>query len=150
MKKLVLYLLLLLSIPATAQLGPHGKKPHPAPPTPEMHQPRPKPGPPGHPASPHGRQGMNQRDYEDAVRIISEENFDDKRLSTAKRIITVNSMSTRQIAGICRLFTFEAKRLDFAKFAYRYCVDPNKYFLLDEVFTFEASKEELYKYIQKK
>lgn len=90
---------------------------------------------------------MNPKDYDDAVRIISNETFDDRRLTTAKRIITVNPMSVHQIAGICRLFTFEANRLEFAKYAYFHCVDPNNYFLLDEVFTFKSSKDELFEFI---
>lgn len=93
--------------------------------------------------------GMNPRDYEEVVRIVSEENFDEKRLTKAERIIVNNPMSTRQIAGICRLFIFEANRLEFAKFAYPHCVDPNRYYLLDEVFTFNASKEELYEFTRK-
>ena len=92
---------------------------------------------------------MNPMDYDAAVRIISNESFDSKRLTIAKQIIVDNYMNTRQIVGICKLFTYEANKLDFAKFAYAFCVDPNKYFLLDEVFTFDSSKKELYKFTHK-
>lgn len=136
MKNLVLYLLLIVAVPAVAQpghplikAGPHArlKKHH------QTH---------------HETLGMNPKDYSDAVRIISEENFDSKRLAAAKRIVAVNPMSTHQIAGICKLFNFESNRLEFAKYAYRHCVDPNKYFFLDDVFAFEASKKELYDFIR--
>ena len=139
MKNLVLYLLLMIAVPVVAQPG----------------YPLIKAGHHAHPASHHNSSthhknlGMNPRDYEDAVRIINNETFDEKRLDAAKRIITANPMSTRQIVGICKLFTFEANKLDFAKYAYHRCVDPNKSFLLDEVFTFRSSKEELFEYIQK-
>ena len=91
---------------------------------------------------------MNPRDFNEAVRIINNENFDERRLATAERIIAANPMSTRQIANICKLFNFESNRLEFAKYAYHRCVDPNNYFLIDEVFTFDASKKELYNFIR--
>ena len=158
MKKLVLYFLLLMAIPATAQSGlfgshsdHHAPPSSPPPPPAEHHHPGPmiKTGKPAAPANRNEGKGMNTRDYEDAVRIINNENFDESRLNMAKRIISGNPMNSRQIAKICRLFAFEANRLEFAKYAYKHCVDPNKYFLLDEVFTFESSKKELDEFIQK-
>lgn len=154
MKKLVLYLMLLMAVPATAQSGLFGSHSHHHhasiynthhDPYGPMFKEIPNYGPAHH----HEAPGMNPRDFEDAVRFISEENFDEKRLGKAKRIIIDNPMSTRQIATICKLFTFEANRLEFAKFAYHHCVDSNIYFLIDEVFTFESSKDELDKYIHR-
>lgn len=146
MKKVMLYLLLIVAVPAAAQPGFFGRGPH----TSRAFSGRPCQGPlikPGH--STHAEaQGMHPRDFEEAVRIISEENFDDKRLELAKYIIKSNPMSARQITRICTLFNFEANKLEFAKFAYPYCVDRNRYFLVDEVFNFSASKEELHKFIQ--
>lgn len=138
MKNIILYLLLIIAVPAAAQ--------------PRHHRVRPRylPHPTEHHHDQHHQQlGMNPRDYDAAVTMIRKENFDEKRLDGAKRIIAFNPMDVRQIAGICRLFTFEANRLEFAKYAYRYCVDPNNYFLLDEVFTFGSSKEDLHRFIRR-
>ena len=88
--------------------------------------------------------GMNSKDYEEVLRVISKEVFDEKRLNVAKRVISVNSMTTKQIVNIGKLFTFETNLLEFAKFAYPHCVDPGKYYLLDELFIFESSKQELH------
>ena len=151
MKKLVLYFLLLMVVPATAQSGLFGKRSHHDPSTPAReYHPRPMIKPGHH--NPHAPRleeiGMNRRDYKEAVRIINNENFDERRLATAERIIASNPMSTRQIANICKLFNFESNRLEFAKYAYHRCVDPNNYFMIDEVFTFDSSKKELYNYIR--
>lgn len=151
MKKLVLYFLLLMVVPATAQSGLFGKRSHHDPSTPAReYHPRPMIKPGHH--NPHAPRleeiGMNRRDYKEAVRIINNENFDERRLATAERIIASNPMSTRQIANICKLFNFESNRLEFAKYAYHRCVDPNNYFMIDEVFTFDSSKEELYNFIR--
>lgn len=147
MKKVFLYLLLLIAIPATAQPGLFGRGPH-------SHSRaisgQPCRGPlikPGHSAHMEA-QGMRPNDFNLALRVISADNFDDKRLESAKYIIKSNSMSARQIARICTLFNFEANKLEFAKFAYPYCVDRNRYFIVDEVFNFSASRDELHKYIQ--
>lgn len=122
------------------------------PPTPQIEQPyMPEGGqilPPITPMPPM-EPGMNPKDYETVVRTISNETFDDTRLTIAKQVIIDNNMSSRQIADICKLFTFENNKLEFAKFAYPYCVDPNKYFLLNEVFTYDSSKHELNEFIQK-
>ena len=91
---------------------------------------------------------MNSADFNRVVHIISDESFDKNRLSIAKHVIAGNRMSVNQIATICNLFTFEANRLEFAKFAYRHCTNKNKYFLLNEVFTFSSSKQELFDYIR--
>lgn len=97
---------------------------------------------------PHMSWGMPQRDYEEACRLISNESFDSSKLTTAKQVVSSNPMSAVQVLGICKLFSFESNKLEFAKFAYSYCVDQNKYYLLNEAFSYESSKRELNEYIK--
>jgi hypothetical protein len=91
--------------------------------------------------------GMNPQDYEYAYKMLAEESFDSSRLKLARQIVSTNPMSVNQIIGICKLFSFESNKLDFAKFAYRHCTDKNRYFMVNEVFNFESSKRELRDYI---
>jgi hypothetical protein len=91
---------------------------------------------------------MSPGQFEDARKVISAENFDETRLDIAKQAITANCMNTNQIMQVCKLFSFEESKLDFAKFAYAHCSDPNNYFKLNGIFTFSSSKEELTNYIQ--
>jgi hypothetical protein len=100
----------------------------------------PPPGPYSH--------GMNPRDYEDACQMISNESFDNTKLTLAKQIVSANPMSASQITNICKLFSFESNKLDFAKYAYRFCVDANKYYLVNEAFAYDSSKRELDEYIK--
>ena len=79
--------------------------------------------------------------------MIADESFDSSRLELAKQIVSTNPMSVNQIIGICKLFSFESNKLDFAKFAYRHCTDRNRYFMVNEVFNFESSKRELRDYM---
>ena len=101
------------------------------------------PMPPGPPMS----FGMNPQDYEEACQVISEESFDSSKLTLAKQVVSANPMTASQILGICQLLSFESNKLEFAKFAYSYCVDPNKYYLLNEAFSYESSKRELNNFI---
>ena len=87
--------------------------------------------------------GMNPQDYDEAYQVISSESFDSSKITVAKQVISSNPMTASQILGICQLFSFESNKLEFAKFAYAYCVDQNKYYLLNEAFSYESSKREL-------
>jgi len=115
--------------------------------------------PPHHPAPPHGGQGhqpphgyghqpcMPQADFARVISTIQRETFENTQLTVAKQITASNILCAAQIAQICNLFAFESTKLDFAKYAYPYCSDKNNYFLINDVFTFSSSKEELNKFI---
>lgn len=115
-------------------------------------------GNPGHGNPGHGNPGydnpghgqgkcMHDPDFSKALSVIRGESFDDSKLSTAKQIASNNYLCVSQIVQICRLLSFEQSKLDFAKYAYRSCVDPKNYFQLNDVFSFAASKDELRKFI---
>jgi len=90
---------------------------------------------------------MNPKDYDDAYRMISGQNYDNTKLTMAKQVIASNPMTASQILGICKLFSFENNKLEFAKHAYSHCTERNKYYLINEAFSYEASKQELIDYI---
>lgn len=92
--------------------------------------------------------GMNPHDYDEAYQLISKESFDSSKLTLAKQVISSNPMTANQILGICKLFSFESNKLEFAKFAYPYCVEPNKYYLLNDAFSYDSSKRELDEFIR--
>lgn len=92
--------------------------------------------------------GMNPRDFEEAMTLLSKETFDDTRLATAKQIVANNPMTVNQIMQICQLLTYESNKLELAKFAYPYCIEKNKYYMLNEVFTYDSSKKELNEYLK--
>jgi hypothetical protein len=86
---------------------------------------------------------MSPSDYQAAKATIQKTSFDETKLKTAKSIVSNNCLYASQIAEICRLFGFEESKLDFAKFAYQYCYDQKNYFKINDVFSFDSSKEEL-------
>jgi len=116
--------------------------------------------PPGHGNQGYGNQGygnspiqtgcMPANDFNRAVSTIKKESFENSKLEVAKQVTSNNYLCVSQIVQICRLFSFENSKLEYAKFAYRYCVDRNNYYQLNEVFSYNASKDELRNYINGK
>ena len=90
---------------------------------------------------------MNLSDFAAAKKTIKESSFNDTKLSTAKSIASANCLNVDQVVEICKLFSFEEAKLDFAKYAYKYTTDPKNYFKVNSVFSFSSSKEELNDYI---
>lgn len=90
---------------------------------------------------------MNTRDFDAAKASIRGQSFEDTRLSTAKNVASSNCLSAMQVKEICQLFSFEESKLDFAKFAYTRCTERNNYFMVNDVFSFSSSTEELNRYI---
>jgi hypothetical protein len=46
-----------------------------------------------------------------------------------------------------QLFSFEDSRLDFAKFAYKNCINKGNYFEVNQAFSFESSVDNLNQFI---
>ena len=92
---------------------------------------------------------MPDNDFNRALSAVESEDFESSMLDVAKQIVSKNPLCTDQIAQICRLFSFEKTKLDFAKYAYQYCVDKNNYYLINDVFEFSSSKNDLRKFVEK-
>ncbi len=89
-------------------------------------------------------------EYNAAKRSIKRKNYSSGKLTTAKQITKANCLTTIQVKGFVSLFNFENDRLEYAKFAYDYVSDKNKYYLVNDAFTFESTIEELNDYILNK
>ena len=85
--------------------------------------------------------------FNSALQSIKSSSFDDTKLSTATAILSSNCVSTDQVIQICNVFSFEENKLKFAKAAYSKTTDPNNYFKVVNVFTFDANKTELNNFI---
>ena len=97
----------------------------------------------GNPLPPLPGMGMNPHEFGEAKTMIENETFDSSRLTLAKQVVAGNHLSASQITEICQLFSFESNALELAKYAYPYCIDPNKYYLVNQAFKHDSSKREL-------
>ena len=92
--------------------------------------------------------GISPAQFEEIKQHIAAQTFNSTRLSVGKQIIRAKGCFTaRQVAELVLLFAFEEGRLEIAKFAYDYCVDPGNYFLVNNSFTFDASVQDLTEYV---
>ena len=91
---------------------------------------------------------INTREFEQVKDQIRKEWFEKNRLTSAKVIIEKNNFTARQVTELASLFTFENNKLEIAKYAYRKTVDKQNYYLLNDVFTFNSSKDELARFIR--
>ncbi len=78
---------------------------------------------------------------------VANTSFDSNKLLIAKQAIASNYLTAFQVSELADLMTFESNKLEFAKCAYKYTVDKNNYFVVNNVFTFSSSVYELNKYI---
>lgn len=80
---------------------------------------------------------------------LKSQSFNNTRVNLGKQIIKDKACFTSaQIRDLVKIYEFENSKLDIAKFAYDYCVDKKNYYLVNEAFQFDSSKNTLLKFIQ--
>jgi len=95
-----------------------------------------------------GIQAMSATNFGTALATVKNQSFDETKLSTAKQIAGGNCLNVGQILQIAELFGFEENKLDFAMFAYDYCIEPSQYYRLNNIFNFSANVEKLNQHIR--
>lgn len=95
-----------------------------------------------------GRSCMRPADYNAALSTLRNQAFEDSRLKTAKQIVAVNCLNVDQVIEIANLFSFEDNKLEFAKYAYDFCIEPRNYFKVNGIFSFSSNADELSEYVQ--
>lgn len=93
---------------------------------------------------------LNVQEFESVKKQLKSESFEKNRVEFAKSVSKKNLMTSDQIAELCKVFSFDNYRLEYAKFAYDYCVDQNSYYKVSSTFTFSSYARELEKYIENK
>lgn len=95
------------------------------------------------------RSAMDVQSFEMLKRALGRESFEKTRLEIARQTIDRNNFSSKQVREMALLFAFEDNKLDLARYAYGKTVDKNNYFIVNDVFSFSRSKEELAEYIRR-
>ena len=85
----------------------------------------------------------NEAMFQSIKQMISKETFEVDKLELAKQSVSSHPMTASQIAEIAQLLTFEQNRLEFLIYAYRYCINQNRYEVVMSTLTFSSSKDEL-------
>lgn len=93
---------------------------------------------------------LTEQEFREMVRALKRESFDQTRKQLALQIVN-NSRKlflAAQVRQMLDCFDFEPSKLEVAKLAYEHTFDREKYFVVNEAFTFDNNKLELSRYIQ--
>ncbi len=89
---------------------------------------------------------LNLPSLQNAMRKAS---FESDKKIIAEQAISTHRVKANQIYRILTMFSFESTKLKVAKFAYRYCIDKQNYYLVNNAFSFSSSIRELNNYISR-
>jgi hypothetical protein len=91
---------------------------------------------------------MQQNQFQDLILQLRNSSFESDKFSIAKQAIRSNFMSADQIGGIMMEFSYESSKVDFAKFAYAYCIDQQNYYQVNSAFSYSSSIQELENFLK--
>ncbi|HRZ42419.1 MAG TPA: DUF4476 domain-containing protein [Bacteroidales bacterium] len=95
----------------------------------------------------YGAKAMSTHEFGSLVATIRSASFEQTKLTIAKDAIARSLVTSDMVYQIMMLFSFEATKLEFAKWAYAYTTDPHLYYLVNRAFSFDSSKTELSRWI---
>jgi len=94
------------------------------------------------------RNVMTTAQYNRLIGQLRDAGFENNRMNLVKTAIEDNPVTAQQLTGILNELSFESSRLQIAKFAYAYLVNPKDAFLIDDAFQFSSSKDEFHEFIR--
>lgn len=86
---------------------------------------------------------MSQNDFSQLLRVIESKSFESTRREITMGAIAGNYFTSNQIRQLLNTFTFESTKIEVAKKAYHKVVDPDKYYVVYDAFSFESSINDL-------
>lgn len=90
---------------------------------------------------------MHDGEFASLMNVIRNRPFDSTRRQLAAQAINSNYFTSGQILQMLQLFSFESSRLDIAKLAYTRTVDPERYYIVFDAFSFDSSVRHLSDYM---
>jgi hypothetical protein len=94
------------------------------------------------------RRAISAAEFRSVQESLKKEWMEASRVTMAKQIIDRNLFTSDQVRTMLGLFTFENSKLDLAKYAYVKTTDKRNYHVLNSVFTYSSSRDELARYIR--
>jgi hypothetical protein len=90
---------------------------------------------------------MSDNDFTQLKQVIENATFESSKIKIAEQAIAGNYFYAEQVVDLLYLFTFESSKLEIAKLAYQHTLNKEKYYIVNNAFTFESSIDELNQYI---
>jgi hypothetical protein len=91
---------------------------------------------------------LSDVEYNQLLHNINRESSENNMMKSATLIINTNYLTSEQVKEMLQLFTFENNKLSLAELAYDKTVDKRNYFVVNDVFSYSSSKDELARFIR--
>lgn len=91
---------------------------------------------------------MSDFEFNRVLSSIEDEWRENNKTKSATQLISTNYFTTAQVKEMLQLFSTESIKLELAKQAYSKTVDQKNYFMINEVFSYNSSKDELTRFIR--
>ena len=92
---------------------------------------------------PASSKAINNMEFDRILWAINKEGFETNKMRSAEQIINANYFTTAQLKQLLGLFNVEDNRLQLARLGYDKVVDQSNYYSLNDMFSFNSSKDEL-------
>lgn len=96
---------------------------------------------------PQGAHICTFEEVEKMYQQIRKESFDDTRLSLAKSLVSHRNLGSHQIKRLTQAFDFDNTKVEFLKFAYASCIDPNNYTDCLEELSFDSDRKRVLEFL---
>lgn len=93
---------------------------------------------------------MKNEDFMNAKNSIKSKSFASSKMTFALQVLKNNYLSVTQVKEMANLFIFEDDKLEFVKAAYDKTTNQESYYLVNDVFRFSQSIEQLNNYLNNK
>ncbi len=91
---------------------------------------------------------MPSGEFNSALGSMDTKSFEDSKMTLAKQFTKANCLSAEQVKRVMQKFTYEESKLDYAKFAYEFCLNQNSYYKVNDAFEFELTIDELNEFLE--
>ena len=96
-----------------------------------------------HPTPPPAPRVANDEQVRWALQVLNKQSYDDKRMEVARLCVVLCPFPVHDLSRMAGCFTMEDRKVDFLKFAYRYCPDPENYYRLRDVLRYRSDYDKL-------
>lgn len=97
----------------------------------------------------YSRRFISDAELNSILYAIQNESFSSDKMNIARQATMYKTLRAYQVVEIGRQFSFESDRLEFAKMAFKNTIDKENYYLVNSIFHFSSSKNELNRFIYK-
>lgn len=91
---------------------------------------------------------MSQTAFDKMKQAVESKPFSETKMSTAKVATKNVCLSVNQVKEICKLFSMDEDKLEYAKFAKPYCVNKEEYYQVSDIFSFSGTIDDFNKFLE--